>query len=636
MTSNLGYATFLLLAAWYGCPSHCQMLRRPSPASEFLLRPSNTTVPEGEQTILKCLVDSQVHACRWYFLELQLDFFSKDASPMQVKDFKPAHNRDCSIRIKKVRKIQEGQWLCQAFKFHSSEILMTEPVVLRVITRSESASWAPPSDFPPVTTPRQSRHNDEKETAQEVSFEFAPEDYIRNTKLNESAMLNCRVNKPMESCTWITPNGSSLNVSQDEVQFNKPKKFTGDYKLKGDLKAGQCSLHVGTVQHQDEGDWRCVVQVVGRNENYQGPLLHLHITDLPFPFNHSHDGEPLMAPTEESSSVLVITLVLTSTILLILVVLLFSCLYRRVAAVSDDSHKILQASPQSSLNRLPHKAFPTTDLTAASVLAVDSVKSSPAKCVDLDQYNQYLDMTGSDNISGSYVMMPPSSLRSSMSSRTTLSTLSTLPVGRSRSASSSTVLSRASPGPGNLMDNPSYDPSDAPARPDNLYYADHIYEEIKDKHEELTKMDKIPEVTTPTYTNTLQDYEGYLVPKNNTSSEKITAHPVNDSPNALSLHTLPRPKAESPAVSPGTEQAPPYSRVGQCGLVPASPTPEAVPSPGPGYSRVGSGNLNGENILTDPMEGYDVIRSSPRPVPLPLNIPVSSEAYTNGLTGITV
>lgn len=345
-----------------------------------------------------------------------------------------------------------------------------------------------------------------------------------------------------------------------------------------------------------------------------------------------------MAPTEGSSTVVVIILVLISAILLILVILLFSCLYRRVAAASEESRKILHSSPQSSLNRLSHKAFPTTDLTAASVLAVDSVRSSPAKCMDLDQYDHYLDMTGSDNVSGSYVMMPPSSLRSSMSSRTTLSTLSTLPVGRARSASSSTILSRASVGPGNMMDNPSYDPNDIPTRPDSLIYADHIYEEIKDKHEGPAKMEKIPEVTTPTYTNTLQDYEGYLVPKKIPDSVAISANPVSHSMNPLSMHTLPRPKAESPATSPATEQAPPYSRVGQCGLVPASPTPEAVPSPGPGpgYSRVGSGNPTGEHASTDPMEGYDVPRSSPTPVTLPLNIPVSSEAYVNGLAGIYV
>lgn len=355
------------------------------------------------------------------------------------------------------------------------------------------------------------------------------------------------------------------------------------------------------------------------------------------PFFCGTDGEPLVAPTEGSSSVLVIVLVLTSTILLILVILLFSCLYRRVAAASEESHKILQASPQSSLNRLPHKTFPTTDLTAASVLAVDSVRSSPAKGVkgvDVDQYDQYLDMTGSDNVSGSYVMMPPSSLRSSMSSRTTLSTLSTLPVGRARSASSSTVLSKASHSPGNLMDNPSYDPSEAPNCPDTLYFADHIYEEIKDKREEPTKMDKIPEVATPTYTNMLQDYEGYLVPKNTPSSEIHSSHPLSPSTHALSMHTLPRPKAESPA----TEQAPPYSRVGECGLVPASPSQEAAPSlgPGPGYSRVGSENSIEDNVLTDTMEGYDEPRFPPRPVHLPLNIPVSSEAYINGLAGITV
>ena len=346
-----------------------------------------------------------------------------------------------------------------------------------------------------------------------------------------------------------------------------------------------------------------------------------------------------MSPTEGSSSVLVIVLVLTSIILLIIVILLFSCLYRRVTAASDETHKILQISPQNNLNRLPHKNFPTTDFTAASVLAVDSVKSSHAKCMDLDHYNQYLDMTGSDTTSGSYVMMPPSSLRSSTSSRTTLSTLSTLPIGRARSASSSTILSRASPGLGNMLDNPSYDPNtisnDDSACSDVSYYADHIYEEIKDKRDELAKMEKILEATTPTYTNLLQDSEGYLVPKKSTGSDTTLAHPVCHISDVLSQHTLPRQKTESPVTS-STEQAPPYSRVGQCGLVPASSTPETAATPGPGYSRVGSGDAAGEGMPTDPMERYDVPRSSPTPVPLPLNIPVSSEAYVNGLAGIIV
>lgn len=78
----------------------------------------------------------------------------------------------------------------------------------------------------------------------------------------------------------------------DEQQFNKPEKFTGVYRVKGNLKEGQCSLYVGKVQNQDEGDWRCVVQVKGHEEEYQGPLLHLHITDLPYPYNHTH-GELL-------------------------------------------------------------------------------------------------------------------------------------------------------------------------------------------------------------------------------------------------------------------------------------------------------------------------------------------------------
>ncbi|XP_063862573.1 uncharacterized protein LOC135101975 isoform X1 [Scylla paramamosain] len=636
MTSILNYTCILILTVWFARLSHCQLRGEPSSTSEFSLHPTNTTVPEGEQAILKCLMKSQVHACRWYFLELGYNFFDKKSSPLLVKEFKPAQQRDCSIRIKKVRKIQEGQWLCEAIKFHSPNTLKTHPVVLRVVTRAERPDWIPPGDIN-VSTPRQSRHHDDKDeagTALEVSFESSPNDHIQNTKLEESVVLNCKVNKPLTSCTWVMPSGSSFNVSQEEEQLNKFETSVGDYRLEGDLKEGQCSLLVGRVQHKDEGDWQCVVQVAGQEKEIQGPLRHLHITDLPYPSNHSHGGEPLVAPTEGSSSVLVIVLVFTSIILLVLVILLFTCLYRRVAAVSDETHKILQASPQNSLNRLPHKTFPNTDLTAASVLAVESMKSSPAKSKDLDCYNQYLDMTGSNDSAGSYVMMPPPSLRSSVSSRTTLSTLSTLPIGRARSASSSTMLSRASPGPHNMLDNPSYDPSTLPkdgfSRQDSSFYTDHIYEEIKEKCEELDKMEKMPEAINPTYTNLLQDCEGYLVPRKSPDGEMTQAHPVFHSNNVLSQHTLPRQTIKAP-VNSNTEQAPPYSRVGQCGLVPASPTPETAANPGPGYSRVGSGNSDGDAMPTDPMERYDVPRSSPVAVPLPLNIPVSSEAYVNGL-----
>ena len=71
-------------------------------------------------------------------------------------------------------------------------------------------------------------------------------------------------------------------------QLNKFDTSVGDYQLEGDLKEGQCFLRVGKVQQQDEGDWRCVVQVVGQEEEFLGPLLHLHVTDLPYSSNHSH------------------------------------------------------------------------------------------------------------------------------------------------------------------------------------------------------------------------------------------------------------------------------------------------------------------------------------------------------------
>ena len=51
-----------------------------------------------------------------------------------------------------MRKIQEGQWLCQALKFHSSEFLMTEPAVVQVIRPQDAHTWTPapptPSSLP--------------------------------------------------------------------------------------------------------------------------------------------------------------------------------------------------------------------------------------------------------------------------------------------------------------------------------------------------------------------------------------------------------------------------------------------------------------------------------------------------------
>jgi len=563
-----------------------------------------------------------------------------------VKDFSPAHHRDCSIRIKKARKVQEGQWLCQVLRFHTSKFSMTHPAVLRVIKEGETGDWDP---LPKPTPPRQGREqeSDSPDTGltpgNTVQFESSHEDYIQNAALGDSVILKCQTNMAISNCSWVMPHGAFFNLSQDETNSNQPSIYAEDYRLEGDLSDGNCTLRIREVKLQDEGDWRCLVQA---EEYYsQGPLLHLHIAQSN---THSHEGTPLIAPEETSANALITVLVVMCSFLLLTVVLLFTCLCRRVRNGSEETIKILPVSGRGSPD-LSGKTLPTTDLTQASVLAVE-VRKKRLPCLPLDQYNQYLDMSGTSSSIDGYIMMPGSSLRSSTTSRTTLSTLSTLPCGRSRSASSSTTLSFDFPHLTNHVDNPSYAASPHHNHPDSIYKPDHVYEEIKEK-DPSEKMEKIPEVTTPvtpTYTNILADSEGYLVPRRSPPCEALLAKltqessrppiPVPEPPHLEPSELL---QVESDMASP--DQATPYSRIGECGLVPATPTQQSPTNPGPGYSRVGSVSpVEGYDTPRprprpfSPMEGYDIPRKVPTEVALQSNIPVSNDQCVTTLPGTIV
>ncbi|KAK8746254.1 hypothetical protein OTU49_017327 [Cherax quadricarinatus] len=669
--SLLSLALPVCAIIWWLPKASAQLPSSPSSDSEFLTQPSNITVPEGELAVLKCLVANPVNLCRWYFLELGLDFFDKRISPVLVKDFPASHHRDCSIKITKARKIQEGQWLCQAISYHSSKLHMTRPAVLRVITESERATWEPPTDQSELTYRRGRKENDSPEEPREsesefhgdktlktrVLFDFTHEDYIQDVPTGESALLKCQINKPISSCSWIMPHGDMFNVSQDAEHSNKPYEYTQDYRLEGDLREGNCTLRLCEVRQQDEGNWRCVVRVGEEESEFQGPLLHLHIIDPENASSHNHEGTPLVDPKGDSTNFLVIGLVFITTILSIIVIMLFTCLYRRMRGNSDETRKILQISPCNSMD-LPRKTLPTTDFTATSVMAVEPKKKLPMKYMDLDQYNQYLDMSVTGSATDGYIMMPGSSIRSSSSSRTTLSTVSTLPIGRSRSASNSTSISSGTPHWSTAVDNPSYnpdvsDPREFPLpRPSSIYSADHVYEEIKEKKDNSEKMEKIVEATTPetpTYTNIVEDCEGYMIPKMSPSNEILPMPQKHETHIPFSKLPLPDPpQGNNTSTTPSEFQmstadpAPPYSRLGQSGLVPASPTSQSSVNLGPGYSRIGSLADPMERydtprpIPSDPVERYDVPRRVPSEAPLQSNIPILTKVTVNGLEGTIV
>ncbi|XP_064109884.1 uncharacterized protein LOC135217785 [Macrobrachium nipponense] len=630
----------------------------PSPDSEFLVQPSNVTVPVGEQVILKCKTASKTQLCRWYFLELDLKFFDKRVTPLQVKEFSPHGRQDCSIKIAKIRKVQEGQWLCQALKFQSSKFIMSKPVVVRVITESESATWEPPKGNNTDFTPRNGRREGETSRPGEVGFKFqsTEDDIIKDVFIHETAVLKCQVDKPIETCSWITPRGENITATQGQYEPLHHSNITDGFRIIGNLSEGNCSIEISNVARNNEGNWHCTVHDPNAGQDIQGPLLHLHILDYDTASKHTHDEMPLANENQDQANFLVISLVTIAGILFITVLLLLIFLYNRLKGSQDERQKILQTSPRNSLD-LQTKTSSTNDLTLSSVIAVEPRKKLSAELHHRGYYNQYLDMSGSgSNVGDGYIMMPGSSIRSSTSSRTTLSTLSTLPIGRSRSASNSTTDSGIFPHLTTIIDNPSYNPGAVsgrrlPHRPDSVYSNDHVYEEIKDKIDEIiSKMENIPEINSPTYTNTAVDSEGYLVPK---------ISPSNTMLELTEEKNLPMETAEIPVTNNSTctdvqtiqsanelHERPPYSVVGSSGLVlPVSTCLDQL-DPHPGYSKVG------ENIQnkSDPMEKYDIPRQIPalpinnydipKPNPTPVNSPLNSTLKTtdsdNGLSGIIV
>ncbi|KAK7077227.1 hypothetical protein SK128_002585, partial [Halocaridina rubra] len=621
----------------------------PSPESEFISQPVNVTVPVSAPVLLKCTVASKASLCRWYYLELGLQFFDKRITPMLVKEFNPANRLDCSIKIAKVRKVQEGQWVCQALQFHTSKFLMTKPAIVRVITEEESITWKPPAHDSNLT-PRSGRRDDENEEPKEINgnkisleFDSKYDDMIKDVFVDETALLKCQVNQPISMCSWITPNGLNISATEDYETASNTYSNVDNYTIYSSLSEGNCSMKIHKLGYHDEGNWRCVVKSADEFQDRMGPIIHLHILDENSASKHTHDEKPHKVEKEGSTNFLVVFLVTVSVFLFIIIILLLICIYRRYRDNSDEKQNFLTSSPRNSLD-YQRKVIPITDLTADSVMAVEPRKKLPFEENHFNHYTQYLDMSGTGSTIGDgYIMMPGSSIRSSTSSRTTLSTLS---LGRSRSASNSTTSSANFP---HLIDNPSYNlnvsiQQRGLPRPSSLYSTDHVYEEIKEK------MELIPEADTPTYTNTVEDFEGYLIPKHS---------PITDAKHEENINLASPIKTSSPDPSKTSnkilnkdellgyheERPPPYSQIGdlvQTGS--QTQNPKELPI---GYSRVGNDNAT---VPVDPMDRYDI----PRPIPynpidsydVPRQIPISVQSQTittvedktlgNGLTGIIV
>ncbi|XP_018024902.1 uncharacterized protein LOC108680557 [Hyalella azteca] len=255
----------------------------PAPELNFSAQPANTSVVEGSIAIMKCKAVRPVHHCSWYYIETNRSFYDEGAEPKLVKQFTPSKDNDCSIRFTKVRKVQEGQWLCQTRRYMGTTLYNTRPAYLQVITDTDERDYEersggsgdsltpmssgdddaittrdptaptaipalgpPPSSgplpFPPhgplnpkvppalpgpdptqELPPSEDSDDDAKhepEVKHAPRFNYSADDHILNTRTGATATLPCHVNVHVTSCAWVMPNSALFVWNEGMVMPN--------------------------------------------------------------------------------------------------------------------------------------------------------------------------------------------------------------------------------------------------------------------------------------------------------------------------------------------------------------------------------------------------------------------------------
>lgn len=99
--------------------------RRPIPAKvSFVDVPTDTAIPVGTETMLKCITSSRVEKCAWIWRPLN----GIDSESVVIDEFpsKGDLGRDCSLHLPQVHAEKQGNWVCQV-SIASLNTVLTSP-----------------------------------------------------------------------------------------------------------------------------------------------------------------------------------------------------------------------------------------------------------------------------------------------------------------------------------------------------------------------------------------------------------------------------------------------------------------------------------------------------------------------------
>ncbi|XP_029680170.1 uncharacterized protein LOC115245823 isoform X2 [Formica exsecta] len=205
----------------------------PTAKVSFVDVPTDTAVPIGTETLLKCITSSRVEKCTWTWKPLN----GIDSENVIVDEF-PSNGdlgRDCSLHLPQVHSEKQGNWACQV-SIASLNTVLTSPFAKLTVFEQDEVKFS--------------------ELSQDIQISSG-----------SSVLLRCVTSSAVDQCRWsLTPVNSNTTV------------VVKQFPAAGN-EARDCSVRLSHALAEQEGLWTCGARIHGRQNYTDAPPAKLSLLE---------------------------------------------------------------------------------------------------------------------------------------------------------------------------------------------------------------------------------------------------------------------------------------------------------------------------------------------------------------------
>ncbi|KMR02778.1 opioid-binding protein cell adhesion molecule-like protein [Lasius niger] len=205
----------------------------PTAKVSFVDVPTDTAIPVGTETMLKCITSSRVEKCAWIWRPLN----GIDSESVVIDEFpsKGDLGRDCSLHLPQVHAEKQGNWVCQV-SIASLNTVLTSPSAKLTVFEQDEVKFS--------------------ELSQDIQISSGG-----------SVLLRCVMSSAVDQCRWsLTPVNSNTTV------------VVKQFPAAGN-EARDCSVRLSHALAEQEGLWTCGARIHGRQNYTDAPPAKLSLLE---------------------------------------------------------------------------------------------------------------------------------------------------------------------------------------------------------------------------------------------------------------------------------------------------------------------------------------------------------------------